>query len=113
MTRACGLFTPTTTQAIESNAAADTKIRFIRAPMNGSAGGVAVTVRDKLCLPQLSAPARELRGSLKEQMSGTFAGNQLAGKSALVTGGGSGINLAIAKRFASQGANVSIIGRTQ
>ena len=30
-----------------------------------------------------------------------------------MTGGGSGINLAIAKRFASQGANVSIIGRTK
>ena len=37
----------------------------------------------------------------------------LAGKSAIVTGGGSGINLAIAHRFASQGASVALIGRTK
>ena len=46
-------------------------------------------------------------------MANAFASNLLAGKSALVTGGGSGINLAIAKRFASQGASVALIGRTR
>ncbi len=46
-------------------------------------------------------------------MAKAFAPNLLAGKSALVTGGGSGINLAIAKRFAAHGANVAIIGRTK
>jgi NAD(P)-dependent dehydrogenase (short-subunit alcohol dehydrogenase family) len=37
---------------------------------------------------------------------------KMKGKSALITGGGSGINLAIAKRFASDGAKVALIGRT-
>ncbi|MBA3644872.1 MAG: SDR family oxidoreductase [Gemmatimonadaceae bacterium] len=46
-------------------------------------------------------------------MPEAFAEKQLAGKSALITGGGSGINLAIAKRFASHGANVSLVGRTK
>jgi NAD(P)-dependent dehydrogenase (short-subunit alcohol dehydrogenase family) len=36
----------------------------------------------------------------------------MKGKSALITGGGSGINLAIAKRFASDGAKVALVGRT-
>jgi NAD(P)-dependent dehydrogenase (short-subunit alcohol dehydrogenase family) len=37
---------------------------------------------------------------------------KMKGKSALITGGGSGINLAIAKRFASEGARVALVGRT-
>ena len=37
----------------------------------------------------------------------------LAGRSALVTGGGSGIGLGVAKRFAADGAHVTIAGRTQ
>ncbi|MFM7140783.1 MAG: SDR family oxidoreductase [Alphaproteobacteria bacterium] len=36
----------------------------------------------------------------------------LSGKSALVTGGGSGIGLACARRLAADGASVTIIGRT-
>lgn len=46
-------------------------------------------------------------------MTQAFAPNLLAGKSALVTGGGSGINLAIAKKLASQGASVALVGRTK
>src|SRR5438477_5500286 len=42
-----------------------------------------------------------------------FATKLLQGKNALITGGGSGINFAIARRFAAQGANVALIGRTK
>ncbi len=43
---------------------------------------------------------------------GVFNDGLLKGKHALVTGGGSGINLRIAERLAAQGASVSLIGRT-
>lgn len=46
-------------------------------------------------------------------MADAFAPNLMAGKHALITGGGSGINLAIARRYASTGATVSLIGRTK
>jgi NAD(P)-dependent dehydrogenase (short-subunit alcohol dehydrogenase family) len=46
-------------------------------------------------------------------MMSVFREGQLKGKTALVTGGGSGINLAIAERFAEHGAKVALIGRTQ
>jgi len=35
------------------------------------------------------------------------------GKTVFVTGGGSGINLGVAKNFAALGASVAICGRTQ
>jgi NAD(P)-dependent dehydrogenase (short-subunit alcohol dehydrogenase family) len=41
-----------------------------------------------------------------------FAGGLLAGKAALVTGGGSGIGAGIARRLAAQGARVALLGRT-
>lgn len=46
-------------------------------------------------------------------MSEAFGKKLLDGKAAVITGGGSGINLAIAKRFAEHGAKVALIGRTR
>ena len=46
-------------------------------------------------------------------MADVFRSQLLAGKSAIITGGGSGINFAIAKRFAAYGASVALIGRTK
>lgn len=42
-----------------------------------------------------------------------FTPDTLAGKTILVTGGGSGLGLAMARRFADVGANVAICGRTE
>jgi NADP-dependent 3-hydroxy acid dehydrogenase YdfG len=41
------------------------------------------------------------------------AAGKLAGQTALITGGGSGIGAATAKRFANEGARVVIVGRTE
>ena len=46
-------------------------------------------------------------------MNSVFRDGLLAGKVAFVTGGGSGICLRIAERFAQQGAKVALVGRTQ
>lgn len=46
-------------------------------------------------------------------MSSVFGEKQLAGKHAVITGGGSGINFAIASRYAEHGAKVALIGRTK
>ena len=43
----------------------------------------------------------------------TFAPRMFAGRTALITGGGSGINQRIAERLAEQGASVALVGRTQ
>src|SRR6187399_1642516 len=45
-------------------------------------------------------------------MEGVFAKGLLTNKSALVTGGGSGIGAGIAKLLARQGASVALVGRT-
>jgi NAD(P)-dependent dehydrogenase (short-subunit alcohol dehydrogenase family) len=42
-----------------------------------------------------------------------LAADLLKGKTVFVTGGGSGINLGVARNFAAVGANVAICGRTQ
>lgn len=42
-----------------------------------------------------------------------FAKDIFKGKTVFVTGGGSGINLGVAKNFAALGANIAICGRTQ
>ena len=47
------------------------------------------------------------------RMPGVFQDHLLAGRHAFVTGGSSGICLAIAERFAAAGAAVSILGRNQ
>jgi NAD(P)-dependent dehydrogenase (short-subunit alcohol dehydrogenase family) len=46
-------------------------------------------------------------------MADVFVAKLLAGKHALITGGGSGINLAIARRYAESGASVTLVGRTK
>jgi NAD(P)-dependent dehydrogenase (short-subunit alcohol dehydrogenase family) len=46
-------------------------------------------------------------------MASVFLPHLLKGRSALVTGGGSGIGAGIAKCLAAQGASVSLLGRTQ
>ena len=40
-------------------------------------------------------------------------GGLLAGKRALITGGGSGIGLAIAKKYVKEGAKILITGRRE
>ena len=47
------------------------------------------------------------------QVTQYLAKDLYKGKTVFVTGGGSGINLGVAKNFAALGANVAICGRTQ
>jgi NAD(P)-dependent dehydrogenase (short-subunit alcohol dehydrogenase family) len=46
-------------------------------------------------------------------MAQVFGEKLLAGRTAVITGGGSGINLSIARRYAQHGAKVALIGRTR
>jgi NAD(P)-dependent dehydrogenase (short-subunit alcohol dehydrogenase family) len=48
---------------------------------------------------------------MPETVQATFKADLLAGKTAFISGGTSGINLGIAKRFASLGARVAVLGR--
>ena len=47
------------------------------------------------------------------EIASYLAGDLFKGKTVFVTGGGSGINLGIARNFAAVGANIAICGRTQ
>src|SRR5712675_2224419 len=49
----------------------------------------------------------------KPDQRGILPKDLFAGKTVFVTGGGSGINLGIAKNFAALGANLAICGRTR
>ena len=42
-----------------------------------------------------------------------FTDDTLEGQTILITGGGSGLGLAMAKKFASLGSNIAICGRTE
>lgn len=46
-------------------------------------------------------------------LTSPFALNALVGQTALITGGGSGIGLEIAKQFGKHGAKVAIMGRRE
>ncbi|MDF1660510.1 MAG: SDR family NAD(P)-dependent oxidoreductase, partial [Planctomycetota bacterium] len=46
-------------------------------------------------------------------MASIFADSLLLDQTAVITGGGSGINLRIAQRYANHGAKVVVVGRTQ
>ncbi len=46
-------------------------------------------------------------------ISSYFSSELFKGKTVFITGGGSGINLGVAKNFATLGANIAICGRTQ
>mgnify|MGYP003683067773 CR=1 FL=1 len=52
-------------------------------------------------------------GTMRSTKPSAFQSNMLAGKTALITGAGSGINKGIALHFASHGANVVMVGRRQ
>ncbi len=52
-------------------------------------------------------------GVFHMKISSYFAKDLFSGKTVFVTGGGSGINLGIAKCFATLGASIGICGRTQ
>lgn len=51
--------------------------------------------------------------SILEKIQKMFTNDTLSGKNILVTGGGSGLGLAMAKMFASLGAQVAICGRSE
>jgi NAD(P)-dependent dehydrogenase (short-subunit alcohol dehydrogenase family) len=60
----------------------------------------------------IHCPALHLRGRNPKMISDYFKPDILSGQVAFITGGGSGINLAIGKSLARLGARVGICGRT-
>ena len=63
-------------------------------------------------MPAARGPVDGAKGD-QMTVADVFARDLFRGKTVFVTGGGSGINLGIAKSFAALGANVAICGRTQ
>ncbi len=75
--------------------------------------GAAAFARPELTLQNLQHRVTEPGVAARRSAPYTVAMATLQGKTAVITGGSTGIGLAIAKRFVAEGAYVFITGRTQ